>query len=941
MMSGAFTVEQGGSPQVQVDIIGPNLVRIGREQTFLLAVRNSGNVDAGPGLVSLSVPPTIQYVQESGVDLFSAGVTSSLEYGIPSPTNNGNPTLLFATTGIPAGSSQSALVQLTLPVAAVPVSGSSFTLTAAWQQDLWNMSLDDFLGFEGIPFIPYPSSGCPSCQNSYALERMAYSSVVAPYQQIQNVKLVAGKALATFFADATITAGAFLVVTTSGATVVGGVVISAVALAMTVCVNNVINNDSCLGSLRPAIFAAVSAIRSCGSSLPESAACLQALGLPPTAVLKSPVAKALGMLQTFGDQTIQAIDTLTSVPDLLAEEAHAYDTLQKALGPYASARAAYQACLSPTQCSVPPPQPLPTNPPGTISLPVTGVTALDPNEKLGTRGAGAQQYVSGTVPLSYAVYFTNESTATAPAQHVAITDQLDLTNDSVSTFGFGPITFGSQLVFPPPGLTNYSTSLDLRPTNNLLVQVDAHLDPSTGLLTWSFASLDPATNQPPTDPTAGFLPPGGEGGVFFTVLPKQGLATNSQINNQATIAFDVNPPMSTQTWLNTIDNTPPTSQVSSLPSTEFSLGFPVSWTGTDIGAGIQDFTIYVSDNGGPFAAFMTNTTATSATFPGQRGHTYDFYSIARDLVGNVEAAKSAGEATTQVATDTTPPVTTVAASPGPNANGWNNANVTVTLNSTDNEPGGTGMKGITYAASGAQTIPSTIFGGASTSLVISAEGITTITFFGTDNAGNVETPKTLTIKLDKTPPIITPTRTPLPNANGWNNANVTVSFQCADSLSGLAAGSPPAPTTLSTEGGNQSVSGTCQDLAGNSASATVTGINIDKTPPAVACSANPSILWPPNNKLVPINVSVNVTDSLSGPAGFTLVSVTSNEPDSGQGDIQGFVAGTASTNGQLRAQRLGSGTGRVYTFTYSGSDRAGNTASCITTVNVPHDQGQH
>jgi hypothetical protein len=63
--------------------------------------------------------------------------------------------------------------------------------------------------------------------------------------------------------------------------------------------------------------------------------------------------------------------------------------------------------------------------------------------------------------------------------------------------------------------------------------------------------------------------------------------------------------------------------------------------------------------------------------------------------------------------------------------------------------------------------------------------------------------------------------------------------------------------------------------------------------------------------LVPISVSVNVTDSLSGSAGFKLVSVTSNEPDSGQGDIQGFVTGIASTSGPLRAQRLGSGTGRV------------------------------
>jgi hypothetical protein len=52
-----------------------------------------------------------------------------------------------------------------------------------------------------------------------------------------------------------------------------------------------------------------------------------------------------------------------------------------------------------------------------------------------------------------------------------------------------------------------------------------------------------------------------------------------------------------------------------------------------------------------------------------------------------------------------------------------------------------------------------------------------------------------------------------------------------------------------------------------------------------------------------------VTDTLSGPAGFTLVSVTSNEPDNGLGDgdqpndIQGFALGTPSTSGLLRAER--------------------------------------
>jgi len=246
--------------------------------------------------------------------------------------------------------------------------------------------------------------------------------------------------------------------------------------------------------------------------------------------------------------------------------------------------------------------------------------------------------------LSYAVYFANKDTATAPAQQVSITDQLDTAKDNLVTLSLGPIAVGNQLISPPPLQTDFASTIDLRPATSLLVAVHGNLNPSTGLLTWNFQSLDPSTNQPPVDPTVGFLPPGAEGSVFFTVSPKQGLATNTQIANQASIVFDTNTPISTPTWMNTIDNTAPTSHIVALPSIESSLNFVVQWTGTDVGAGIQDFTVYVSDGGGPFTAFQTNTAATSATFSGQAGHTYAFYSIARDLVGNVEAAKTVAEA---------------------------------------------------------------------------------------------------------------------------------------------------------------------------------------------------------------------------------------------------------------------------------------------------------
>lgn len=56
-----------------------------------------------------------------------------------------------------------------------------------------------------------------------------------------------------------------------------------------------------------------------------------------------------------------------------------------------------------------------------------------------------------------------------------------------------------------------------------------------------------------------------------------------------------------------------------------------------------------SNNGGPFVAWLTRTAATQAWYAGSLGHTYAFFSIARDKGENIEDLKSAPEATTQVA----------------------------------------------------------------------------------------------------------------------------------------------------------------------------------------------------------------------------------------------------------------------------------------------------
>ena len=280
----------------------------------------------------------------------------------------------------------------------------------------------------------------------------------------------------------------------------------------------------------------------------------------------------------------------------------------------------------------------------------TPVGSLDPNDKEGPSGVGSARFLTGVQPITYSIYFQNKPNATAPAQTVTITDALN-TNLDLSTVTLGPITFPIQVITPPSipiSIAPFTTTVDLRPTTNLLVKINASLATTTGTLTWMFQSLDPATNQPPTDPLAGFLPSGAEGSVFFTVMPKSTVATGTAIQNTAIVVFDTNPPISTPTWSNTIDNTPPTSHVAALAATQTNPNFAVLWSGSDVGSGIQDYTVYVSDTGGHFTAWLTNTTATSAVYSGQPNHAYGFYSIARDLVGNVEGTKSAVETTTKV-----------------------------------------------------------------------------------------------------------------------------------------------------------------------------------------------------------------------------------------------------------------------------------------------------
>jgi RHS repeat-associated protein len=322
----------------------------------------------------------------------------------------------------------------------------------------------------------------------------------------------------------------------------------------------------------------------------------------------------------------------------------------------------------------PSPTPTPTPPSPAPSVPIRiditkSLRSRDPNEKTGPGGFGPQGFITGDSVLPYRITFENDPTATAPAQRVVITDPLD-PNIDWSTLQFTEVGFGDNIITIPAGSQHFQTTVSM--TDNGLtfnVLIELGLNMSTGLITATFQSIDPTTDLPP-DVLTGFLPPEdgtgrGMGYFSYTVMPRAGLPTGTQIRNIATVTFDVNPPITTDQVnendstqgvdpakqdLNTIDAGAPTSSVAQLPATETSAGFTVTWSGQDDpgGSGVASFDVFVSTDGGPFVPWLTATTLTQATFSGSFGHKYSFYSVAMDNVGNVEPTPSSPEATTQI-----------------------------------------------------------------------------------------------------------------------------------------------------------------------------------------------------------------------------------------------------------------------------------------------------
>jgi hypothetical protein len=272
----------------------------------------------------------------------------------------------------------------------------------------------------------------------------------------------------------------------------------------------------------------------------------------------------------------------------------------------------------------------------------------------------------------------------------------------------------------------------------------------------------------------------------------------------------------------------------------------ITFTGTDgIGSGID--------------------TCTASTYSGPDGAGRTVSGTCTDQAGN----QSAAAPSSAFNYDATAP-TGVSGAPDriPDSNGWYNHAVNIAFTGTD-------------PASGIGSCTNNLYAGPD-NVNISVNGVCT------DLAGNTSAPAvSAAFKYDATDPgILLASRSPAPNVSGWNNTNVTVTWNCSDTLSGPASAS--VSQIVSTEGDGLTSTGTCQDNAGNTAQNTQTNIKIDKTDPTMTGSsrdrAPDSGIW--------YNHSISIT--FAGADGISGIDFCTTTTYSGPDGAGRTVSGTCT-----------------------------------------------
>lgn len=213
-------------------------------------------------------------------------------------------------------------------------------------------------------------------------------------------------------------------------------------------------------------------------------------------------------------------------------------------------------------------------------------------------------------------------------------------------------------------------------------------------------------------------------------------------------------------------------------------------------------------------------------------------------------------------------------------------------------------------------------------------GMTTVTC--TAAVGPTTCSFTVTVQDTQPPTITCPANVTVGNDPGQCRAVVNYPPPTAnDNCPGVTAECSPASGSFFPVG-TTTVTCTATDAPGNTATCSFTVTVNDMEPPVISgASANPSSLRPPNHRFVDVTVSYTSGDNCD--TSDCVLSVTSNEPVNGLNDGNTAPDWIVVNNHlvKLRAERSGTGSGRIYTITITCTDGSGNSSSTPVTVTVP------
>jgi len=250
----------------------------------------------------------------------------------------------------------------------------------------------------------------------------------------------------------------------------------------------------------------------------------------------------------------------------------------------------------------------------------------------------------------------------------------------------------------------------------------------------------------------------------------------------------------------------------------------------------------------------------------------------RDHAGNVSAPFAFA-----LRYDATPPGVSASPAREPDAGGWYTHPVAVSFNGSDAT---SGIDGCTAAS----------YGGPDTAG-------TTLSGTCADKAGNTAG-GSYSLQYDSTAPKVTLALARAPDANGWYNHPVAVNVTAADDGSGVdgcTGGTYDGPAD-----DGASLTGTCRDRAGNSASGSV-GFKYDATPPRVS-----------EVTAAPGNATVTLHWTMSPDSSVTVVRTAISKGNPRKTVYHG--AGESFTDTKLR-------NGLRYRYSFSAVDQAGNVAT--------------